>query len=247
MTGLSRRTPIALVVGGVRGIGLATGQALQAAGWQVVLADRDAAEPAVAERFDCRQADITSSSSVDEMVAGVVADHGGFDGLVNAAGFNRHQSVEELEDTTWSSLFDVHLGGVLRLCRAALPALRARPGAVVNFSSINAQIGRPRRVPYAAAKGGIEALTRTLAIEWAPHGIRVNAVSPGIINTRMVQDNLAKGLVDRDSLLGAIPLGRFGEAAEVAGTVAFLLSDTASYITGQTLAVDGGVLANGNW
>jgi len=243
----SRGQRIALVVGGARGIGLASGEALRAAGWQVVAADRDPAEPELARRFDCRLVDIRDSAAVDGLVRAVLADHGRIDGLVNAAGFNKHESVAELADETWSALLDVHIGGVLRCCRACHPALRQARGAVVNFSSINARIGRPRRGPYAAAKGGIEALTRTLAVEWAGDGIRVNAVSPGIINTRMVQDNLARGLVDRDSLLGAIPLGRFGEASEVAAAVTFLLSGQASYITGQTLAVDGGVLANGNW
>lgn len=238
---------VALVVGGIRGIGLATAEALAADGWRVVAADRDAAEAEVAARFDCRRLDIQDSAAVDAFASRLLADHGRLDGLVNAAGFNRHEAVADLNDATWLSLLDVHIGGVLRCCRALYPALAATRGAVVNFSSINAQIGRPKRAPYAAAKGGIEAMTRTLAIEWAPAGIRVNAVSPGIINTRMVQENLAKGLVDRESLTGAIPLARFGEASEVAAAVAFLLSGKASYITGQTLAVDGGVLANGNW
>lgn len=239
--------PVALIVGGVRGIGLATARKLAADGWQVVLADRDSADTAVAEAFPAYTMDITQSESVDGVVADIASRFGGIDGLVNAAGFNRHQSVAELEDETWMSLFDVHLGGTFRLCRACHAALKKRPGAVVNFSSINSRLGRPRRAPYAAAKGGIEAMTRTLAIEWAPDGIRVNAVVPGIINTRMVQDNLAKGLVDRSSMEASIPLQRFGEAEEVAEAAVFLLSNRASYITGQTLVVDGGVLANGNW
>lgn len=238
---------VALVVGGVRGIGLAAGNTLRQLGWRVVLADRDPPDPGIGDGFDCRTVDISDSDAVDRLAADLIGKYGRIDGLVNAAGHNRHEAVAKLRDETWIGMFDVHLGGVLRVCRAFHQALKEGPGAVVNFSSIGARLGRPRRAPYAAAKAGVEAMTRTLAIEWAPDGIRVNAVVPGIINTRMVRDNIEKGLVDPDSLRRAIPLGRFGEPAEVAEAVAFLLSRRAGYITGQTLVVDGGVLANGAW
>ena len=238
---------IAIVTGGARGIGLATGRALAAAGWGVVLSDRDAFEPVLEADFDCRRADVSDSARVDALVSGVVERYGRLDGLVTAAGYNRHAAVEDLRDELWEQLFDVHLGGVLRLCRAAARPLKATSGAVVNFSSIGARIGRPRRGPYAAAKAGIEALTRTLAVEWAPHGVRVNAILPGIVNTQLVRDNIAQGLVDRDSLVRSIPLKRMGEPEELASVVEFLLSDRASYITGQSIVVDGGALANGDW
>ena len=237
----------ALVTGGGRGIGLATGRLLKAAGWNAVLVDLGPFDEDVSGEFDCRVADVSNSGGVDKLVAGIVADHGGINGIVNAAGYNRHESVEALQDETWIRLLDVHVGGVLRLCRAAAATLKERRGAVVNFSSIAGHIGRPRRGPYAAAKAGIEGLTRTLAVEWAPFGVRVNAVVPGIVNTRLVQQNIAEGRADRESLVRSIPLKRMAEPEELAAVVEFLLSDKASYITGQAIVVDGGALINGDW
>ncbi len=246
-----------VVIGGARGIGLAVGRCLLRDGWQVVVADLDPPEVEkpggaemrgnIASALHYIRTDAADSASVDRLAAEVQRMGGSVRGLVNAAGYNRHGAVSEIDDPTWRGLLDVHLGGAIRACRAFHPILRKSRGAVVNFSSIGARIGRPRRAPYGAAKAGIEAFTRTLAIEWAADGIRVNAVAPGIVDTRMIRENIERGLVDPDSLCRNIPLGRFGEPAEIAEAAAFLLSDRASYVTGQTLAVDGGVLANGAW
>lgn len=246
----TRDPPVALITGGARGIGLAVGRNLVARGLRVVAIDRDPpeADAVLDGAFEWSQADVADTGSVDAAVAAVAARHGRLDVLVNCAGFNKHQLVAELEDETWQRLFDVHVGGTLRSCRAAHEWLRRSGcGAVVNFSSIAAKIGRPRRAPYSAAKAGIEALTRTLAIEWAADGIRVNAVCPGVVGTRMVRDNIARGAVDPDSLISGIPLRRFAEPEEIASVVGFLASSEASYITGQTLVVDGGATVNGDW
>jgi NAD(P)-dependent dehydrogenase (short-subunit alcohol dehydrogenase family) len=242
--------PVAIVTGGARGIGLATCTTLLARGWRTVALDRDAPGPdaPAGDGFAWIGADVSDTASVDAAVAAAAARFGAIDALVNCAGFNRHQPVAELDDETWRSMLDVHVGGTLRACRAAHPWLRASTrGAVVNFSSMGARIGRPRRAPYAAAKAGIEGLTRTLAIEWAPDAIRVNAVCPGVVGTRMVRDNIARGAVDAASLVSGIPLRRFAEPAEIAAVVAFLVGAESSYMTGQVLVVDGGATINGDW
>jgi len=246
--------PTALVTGGARGIGREVASQLRLAGWNVAIADLklpDADEMAEDPRltqFHHVQMDVANSGSVDAGIGAVIERFGGLMGLVNAAGYNRHAPVAELRDDIWQELFEVHLGGTLRCCRSAFPALRdSGAGVVVNFSSVAGRRGRPNRAPYSAAKAGIEAVTRTMAIEWAPHNIRVNAVVPGWINTRLVQQNLASGASTAASLLKAIPLARLGEPAEVASVVTFLLSPQSSYMTGQSLVIDGGALINGNW
>jgi NAD(P)-dependent dehydrogenase (short-subunit alcohol dehydrogenase family) len=247
---LPEQRPVALVTGGARGIGLAVARGLIARGHRVVALDRDPPEDAKLDTddFAWTRTDVTDTAAVDAAVAGAAARLGRIDVLVNCAGFNKHQPVAALEDSTWQLMMDVHVGGTLRTCRAAHRWLKESPhAAVVNFSSMGAHIGRPRRAPYAAAKAGIEGLTRTLAIEWAADRIRVNAVCPGVVGTHMVRDNIARGAVDPASLLAGIPLGRFAEPEEIANVVTFLACPESSYVTGQVLVVDGGAVINGDW
>ncbi len=244
---LENSSPVILVTGAASGIGRAVATLLAAHNYRVVATDLNADALPTSRRLDARAMDVTDSAMVQQVIAQIDTRYARLDGLVNTAGINQHQALAEAEDAAWQRMLDVHLGGTLRTCRAAHSLLKASRGVVVNFSSLAAHLGRPKRGAYAAAKGGIESLTRTLAVEWAPDGIRVNGIAPGIINTPMVQNNISSGRSDAASLLRGVPLGRFGEPAEIAEVVAFLLSSAAGYITGQTLIVDGGATINGNW
>ena len=242
------KAPVALVTGATGGIGRAIVQCLGQRGWRVIGTDLRTPDAQAPLDGTFIAMDVGDTASVDAAMRDAIATHGRLDALVNCAGISRHQSVEELADDTWQSIMQVHVGGLLRCCRAALPALRTSGrGAVVNFSSVGAHLGRPRRAPYAAAKAGIEGMTRTLAVEWAGYGIRVNAVAPGWIETPMMQKVVTSGLSTEGELLRHIPLARFGAAREIATVVAFLLSEDASYVTGQTLVIDGGATISGDW
>ena len=224
-----RDAPVAVVTGGARGIGLATAGALLAGGYRVVIADRDdldpdgAEESATIEVVESMKVDVADSASVDRMFAEVEARFGRVDALVNAAGttaIRQRNPSRMLRGSAVRSSSRRHVS----LLPRAFPRLRRNGGGIVNFSSIAARRGRPGRAPYSAAKAGIEAMTRTLAIEWAAHGVRVNAVVPGFIDTRLVRANLASGASRLDDLCKAIPLKRLGRSQEVATVVAFLLS-----------------------
>ena len=244
---------VAVVTGGARGIGEATCRALSAAGVRVVIADRDLeaaheAGASLASSSDTPfpvELDVTSTDSVERMVSVVRERFGALDVLVNNAGIHSSGPTEAVTDDDWSQLVDVHLGGTFRCSRAAFPLLAAsESAAIVNVASIAAHMGFPGRASYTAAKSAIEGLTRTLAVEWAPHGIRVNAVAPGYTRTRLVMQAIKDGVVDDRVLAARIPLARLAEPGELAEAISFLASPAASYITGQTLVVDGGLTVN---
>lgn len=243
---------VGLVTGGSRGIGRAVTLALAAAGCAVTFcyhSDHAAAEAVCAAvahigldgRVTARQVDVSNRSAVDTLVANVLAEHGRLDILVNNAGIFPRTPVVEISDEEWEQVLRTNLTGAFYCCRAVLPAMiAARSGAIINIASIAGQRGSAYHAHYAAAKGGLIAFTRSLAREVIGHNIRVNAVAPGRIET----DLLGAGATEEERLRwhADTPIRRLGTAAEVAAAVLFLASPASSYIVGETLAVNGGLL-----
>jgi 3-oxoacyl-[acyl-carrier protein] reductase len=171
----------------------------------------------------------------------VVAEWGGLDVLVNNAGVTRDCALYSMEKDEWRTVVDSNLFGTFSMCRATVPRfLRQKRGAIVNISSVAGIMGVRGQTNYCASKAGLIGLTRALALECAPRNIRVNAVAPGFIATDMTETLDSR---QREHALARIPLGRFGQAEDVARLTHFLVSDAASYITGQVFVVDGGLTA----
>lgn len=243
---------VVLVTGGARGIGFATAGLFAERGLAVAIADvdGDGARKAAAELGGAAaafEADVASTASVNALVEAVLERFGRLDVLVNNAGVIRPGPAAEITDEDWDWLVGIHLGGTVRCSRAAFPALRASgEGAIVSVSSIAAHVAITDRISYCVSKAAIEAVTRSLALEWGPHRIRVNAVAPGYTRTPLHELAVEAGLVDPVKRAARVPLGRLAQPEEIAATIVFLASPEASYVTGQTLVVDGGLLVNGN-
>jgi 3-oxoacyl-[acyl-carrier protein] reductase len=239
---------VALVTGGSRGIGAAICAELGAAGAEVVVNYASAADAAEAVCAAVRAAGGTAHAvagdvSTPEGAAGVVAhvesEIGPIAILVCNAGITRDNLIMKLSDDDWRSVIDTNLGGAFFTCRAvARPMLKRRGGAIVTVSSIVGVRGNAGQTNYAASKAGLIGLTKSLAKELGSRGIRVNAIAPGYIATALT-DALPEPA--RDAILAGTPLGRLGEPADVARAVRFLVSDAAAFVTGDVLAVDGGL------
>jgi NAD(P)-dependent dehydrogenase (short-subunit alcohol dehydrogenase family) len=236
---------VALVTGAAGGIGAATSLALLDADptLEVAAVDLSALPDEVAghDRVTAYRCDVSDHDAVVATVDAVTAAHGPPDQLVNAAGIQLHAAALDLSFEEWSRVLAVNLGGTFSFCQAAGRAMvERRSGAIVNLSSISMFFGFPKRLPYIASKCGVAGLTQTLAVEWAAAGVRVNAVAPGMIDTAFVRPVFETGVVARATAERAHALGRLGRPEEVAAAIVFLLSDAASFVTGEILCIDGG-------
>ena len=244
--GASLEEKVVLVTGASRGIGRAIAGSLAAEGATVVLGARDESRlaEAVAEiagaggQAESLGLDVADRASVEAAMAHVLDAHGRIDGLVNNAGVTRDNLLLRMKDEDWQQVLATNLTGVFLCTQAALkPMVRQRGGRIVNVTSVVGLVGNAGQANYASSKAGVVGFTKSVAREVASRGITANAVAPGFIETDMTAGMTDKA---REAVTAAIPMGRVGSPEDVAGTIVFLLSDAAAYVTGQVLGVDGG-------
>ncbi len=239
--------PIAVVTGATRGIGRAIALRLAHDGFQVhgtatTAAGAEAITQAIIEAGHSGKGwvlDVSNPESIEQFMEAINQEYGAPTVLINNAGITRDNLLLRMKDDEWNDIIQTNLNSVFRLCKACLRGMmKSKGGRIVNITSVVGSTGNPGQTNYAAAKAGIIGFTKSLAREVGSRNITVNAVAPGFIDTDMTRSLSEE---QKGHLLGNIPLGRLGSADEIAGTVAFLCSDSAAYITGETLHVNGGM------
>ncbi len=254
MAGTKLAGKVALITGSSRGIGRAIAIGYAAEGASVVVTARKHSD-AEAVAAEIRSAggkalavalDVTSPEQVEAAVVATMTEFGRIDIAVANAGIPQVRASEDLTPADWQQVIDTNLNGVFFTCQAAGKRMLAQgSGAIVTLGSLLSFIGVPQRLAYGTTKGGVIEFTRVLAVEWASRGVRVNALAPGYIETDIMRGLAAKGLLDTSALIKRTPMGRLGQVEDLVGPAVFLVSDDARFVTGQTLAVDGGWLAYG--
>ncbi|MCR4392638.1 MAG: glucose 1-dehydrogenase [Candidatus Acetothermia bacterium] len=243
-----------VVIGGGGGLGTAFCRGLAREGAYVVVADLDQtkAQETVRQvteeggRAQAAQVNALDRASLESLVNGVSRSRGTVDGLVNAAGTHLRKPSVEITEEEWDRVMSINLKAVFLACQVFGKAMIEQGhGAIVNIASMAAHVALDEALAYCASKGGVLMLTKALAREWAPHGVRVNAISPGFFLTPLNRDLLRPGSERRRRVEERTPMGRFGEPEELVGGLVYLLSDEASFVTGTTLIIDGGFLAEG--
>ncbi len=247
----------ALVTGSARGIGKAISLRFAEEGANVVInyvqTEEEASEVVRAvcahgvKSFAVR-ADVGVSEDVRRLVAEALQQFGTIDILVNNAGRGLTKPFHTIKEEEWERILAVHLRGVFLTTQLVGESMRKKKsGSIINISSVAGRVALPHRVIYSTVEAGKDMFTRALACEWAADGVRINSIAPGTIRTPLVQENLEKGLLDGAHVLERTPMGRFGETSEVAALAAFLASRESSYITGQTIYIDGGWTSWAGW
>ena len=239
---------VCVITGAGRGIGRGIAESLARHGATVVLTGRTAATlaeaaAAIGAAASTQIADVAREADVAALRDAVLARHGRIDVLVNNAGINPvWRGIEKTNLADWQAIIDTNLTGTF-LCCKYLGGAMERGGSVINVSSIAGHVGLTRSVPYCASKGGVEMLTKALALDWAKRGVRVNCLAPGYVDTDLTHGVLTHE-VHGKPFLDHVPMGRFGTAQEMGGAVVFLASDASAYMTGQSVVVDGGWTAD---
>jgi len=248
---LASRT--AVVIGGTSGIGLTLAKGLAEAGANVVPSGRrmdlvESAAGSIRERGQRSLAvacDVTDRTSLQTLHDAVCAEFGGVDILVNCAGITKRVPVLEVREGDWNSILDTNLNGTLRACQIfGRTMIERRHGRIINIASLSSFAGWYEVAAYGASKTAVASLTKSLAVEWATHGVCVNAIVPGVFRTHLNAE-LLDGTPRGRELLMRTPMQRFGKVEELVGAAVFLASDAASFVTGHLLVVDGGFLASG--